>query len=310
MRIRTRSVCLVVPLVLLIAVPLHAQGRRPRNDHESCRAFVQDFYDNWAGVEFALKYRPRFLSPPLFRALKGDVEAQSRVEGEIGGLDFDAFRGGQDPGDRYFARAVRRKGASYWVDVHGRNVGGARGLSRNPDVVAEVVRERGRWVFVNFHFYGDEGGKRVPHGDLLSALGGRSEGSQATDPLDLQIGLVDNSTGQYQDGCGCGFWPAGAGTGTYPKDQNLVLIGDGEKRAWMSVDGQVVELRLVTDTVKYRGAKGDRYVQKYRSGDVTVDVDCTATGFGDTHAVDLTATLTVRRGSRVKTMKAVGSCGC
>ena len=310
MRISTRSVCSSVLFVLVIAVPLHAQERRPRNDHQSCRAFVQDFYDNWAGVESALKYRPHIFSPALFRGLKGDVEAQSRVEGEIGGLDFDAFRGGQDPGDRYVAKAVRRKGASYMVDVHGRNVGGARGLSRNPDVVAEVVRERGRWVFVNFHFYDDEGGKRVAHGDLLSALGGRPEGSQATDPLGLQVGLVDNSTMQYQDGCGCSFWPAGAGTEAYPKDHKLVLSGDAEKRAWMSVDGQVVELRLVTSTVRYRGTKGDRYVQKYRSGDVTVDVDCTATGFGDTHAVDLTATLTVRRGSRVRTVKALGSCGC
>lgn len=78
----------------------------------------------------------------------------------------------------------------------------------------------------------------------------------------------------------------------------------------MNIDGQVVQLRLVKDTIKYKGRKGDWYYQTYQSGNITVNVECVATGFGDTHAVDCNATINVTKGIQKQVVKAIGSCGC
>jgi hypothetical protein len=141
---------------------------------------------------------------------------------------------------------------------------------------------------------------------LLCALQGiaQNEKRATTNPKGLKIGLIDNSKRQYQDGCGCSFWPAGK-----QPDQNI-LVGNYEKQAWMNIDGKVVKLRLVKDTTRYRGKHGDRYYQTYQSGDITVKVTCVATGFGDTHAVYCDATITVIRRRQRQTVKAEGSCGC
>jgi hypothetical protein len=135
--------------------------------------------------------------------------------------------------------------------------------------------------------------------------------AQALVAKPIKVGLVDNSDNQYNDGCGCGFYPVDKPPKfNDPANQKYLLIGNYEKQAWISIDDQIIQLRLVNDTVKYQGNKGDRYQQSYRSGDLTVDVECVATGFGDTHGVDCDATITVVKGDRKQVVKAIGSCGC
>jgi hypothetical protein len=127
----------------------------------------------------------------------------------------------------------------------------------------------------------------------------------------FKIDLVDNSNYQYLDGCGCSFWPVDkppkfndSGTRKY------LLVGNYEKQAWMNINDQIIELHLTKDTIKYQGNKGDRFEQTYQAGDITANVECIATGFGDTHAVDCDATITVIKGDQKQVVKAIGSCGC
>ncbi len=122
----------------------------------------------------------------------------------------------------------------------------------------------------------------------------------------IKIGLLDNSRGQYLEGCGCSFWTGGEN----PKNDKYILLGNYDKQAWMNIDGEVVQLRLVKDTTKYQGKKGDRYYQTYQSSNLTVKVECVATGFGDTHAVFCNSNITVAKGTRKQTVKTTGSCGC
>jgi hypothetical protein len=130
-------------------------------------------------------------------------------------------------------------------------------------------------------------------------------------PKGIKIGLIDNSKGQYQDGCGCGFWPVRRQPGFDDSWKNKAyLIGNYDKQAWMNIDGETVKLRLIKNTTKYTGRKGDRYYQTYKSASSTVVVTCVATGFGDTHAVYCDSTITVIKGSQKQTVKAKGDCGC
>ena len=128
---------------------------------------------------------------------------------------------------------------------------------------------------------------------------------------EIQIGLVDNSKSKYQEGCGCSFWLVGKEPKTdQPNTWQFILVGNYEKQAWMNIDGKIVQLRLVRDTTRYKGKKGDRYFQVYQSGDIKATVECVANGFGDTHAVFCDAVITVVKGTQKKTVKADGSCGC
>ena len=127
----------------------------------------------------------------------------------------------------------------------------------------------------------------------------------------IKIGLVDNSKNQYRDGCGCSFWPVNnAPKFDDPGTWKYLLVGNYDKQAWMSINGQIIQLQLTKSTIRYKGRKGDRYHQTYQSGDITANVECIATGFGDTHSVDCNATITVVKGDQKQAVKAVGDCGC
>ena len=150
---------------------------------------------------------------------------------------------------------------------------------------------------------------------ILMTLDGVAQAANARtttpNPKGIKIGLVDNSKYKYQDGCGCSFWTAGREPNIDDRSTwKYILIGNYEKQAWMNIDGEIVKLRLVKDTTRYRGRKGDPYFQTYRSGNITVTVKCIASGFGDTHAVYCDSTITVTKGAQKQTVKAEGSCGC
>lgn len=121
------------------------------------------------------------------------------------------------------------------------------------------------------------------------------------------IGLLDNSNWQYVDGCGCTFLPPGKRR--IPEMHKLILAArDG--KAWIKVNGEVIELKKTYDGISYQGKIGDEYKQRYESADTSVEVLCKAKGFGDTHAVDCDAEITVKRGPHKQTLRAEGDCGC
>jgi hypothetical protein len=151
-------------LLFFLAVPgsLPAQVKSSR-DIRSCRAFVQEFYDWYMRLpentmatndqrpadEIALKQRKSIFSVELSRRLQEDYDAANKAPGELVGLDFDPFLNSQDPDQGYVVGGVRLQGGSYRADVYGLADGKKR---EKPAVVAELVFENGRWLFLNFHY--------------------------------------------------------------------------------------------------------------------------------------------------------------
>lgn len=167
MRSSTTAICWL--LILAFPTSIHAQTKSPHEIYKAPREFVQEFYDwyvpkalkDHAGPawELALKYKSSVFSPEVLRALKEDSAAQTKAAGEIVGLDFDPFLNSQDPDERYEVGKVTQKGDRYWVEIYAARSGKK---SEKPDVMPELVRKDGRYLFVNFHY---------PDGsDLLSTL--------------------------------------------------------------------------------------------------------------------------------------------
>jgi Protein of unknown function (DUF3828) len=133
------------------------------------RDFVQSFYDWYVPKSLAesptpawvlaIRQKRSLFSPQLLSALGGDFSAQANSSGGIAGLDFDPFLNGQDTGDRYEVGRVAESGDSYRVEVHGVWSGKK---SENPDVIVELSRHRGHWMFTNFLY--------PEHRDLLATL--------------------------------------------------------------------------------------------------------------------------------------------
>jgi hypothetical protein len=139
------------------------------DDKDSPLGFVQDFY-NWytpkaladgpiPACKFVVDNRIANFNHELLNALKEDIEAQEKVEGEIVGIDFDPFLASQDPCERYEAGRVINKGAHYLVEIHS-ICSGIK--NNNVDVTADLIRENNRWIFVNF-LYSD-------NNDLINVL--------------------------------------------------------------------------------------------------------------------------------------------
>lgn len=151
------------------ATPLASLPTQPVNPEVATTlvTFVQRFYDWYVPLmlkgkagpawDVTLKSRGASMDSGLVRALKEDGEAAAKNANEVVGLDFDPFTATQDPCTSYQARATRRLGERYLVDVHAVCDGKRR---KDPDLVAELEQRRGLWVFVNF---------RYPDGDDLVA---------------------------------------------------------------------------------------------------------------------------------------------
>lgn len=145
--------------LLTLAVLLSCSGNKAVPDSDSARTFVQDFYDWYVPIslkdhterasDIALKERSSAFDSDLARELKEDSDAQSRVPGDIVGLDSDPFLASQDPCERYQVIAVRESGQSYLVSVRG---SGGCEKHEDADVVVEVVARDGTWLFSNFQY--------------------------------------------------------------------------------------------------------------------------------------------------------------
>src|SRR5258706_1243821 len=151
---------------VLIAVRVSAQ---PAKEPDGLRTFVQEFY-RWyvpmalkdskvPAFEIAIKQRPAAFSAGLFKALKEDSEAQVKSPEDIVGIDWDPFLNSQDPDKHYEIGRIVRQGEIYRANVH--RVRSGKPIAK-PSVIAEVGRENGHWVFLDFSTVDGRG--------LLSAL--------------------------------------------------------------------------------------------------------------------------------------------
>jgi hypothetical protein len=157
MRLKQFVMCCVTFSALACAPPASANGEK--HSSQLAARFAQEFYAWYMPVvvdgqvipawKAALEKRSEAFSPELAAALKSDVDAQEKVTGEIVGLDFDPFLFSQDPCERYDVGKIIAHGSRYRVAVH-RVCDGSK--SEDPDVIAEVARQDGEWVFVNFHY--------------------------------------------------------------------------------------------------------------------------------------------------------------
>jgi hypothetical protein len=158
MRILRTAVYLILGL-LAAATGSLGQTSRLSEPAKSCRDVAQSFYDwyvpmalkekEMSSSDVAVRDKASLFSPELVRALNEDSQAQKKTEDEIVGLDFDPFLNTQDLAQHYVLRNVTAKGDKCMVDVHSVESGQ---VSPKPDVVAELARKDGKWVFVNFHY--------------------------------------------------------------------------------------------------------------------------------------------------------------
>jgi hypothetical protein len=165
----------VIHLTVLLGFTgmLVGQSQRPQiSPAESCRKFVQEFYDWYVpkaaafpdkrdkslprSSDLALKRRRSSFSVALYRSLLENSRAQDKAA-ELVGLDYDPFLNSQDPGDPpgdpYRASEVTERSGKCFVKLY-RTVSGKK--EGKPNVIPELIYRRDRWVFVNFHF--PEGG--------------------------------------------------------------------------------------------------------------------------------------------------------
>ena len=157
--------------VVMLAVILSCSREETPSQSDAVRKFVQDFYDWYVPAshrassdrpaDIVLRERPSVFDSNLARELKEDSDAQSKVQGDIVGLDFDPFLAAQDACERYEVVSVRKDEESYRVDVRG--VGGCE-KHDGPDISAEVIPKDAAWLFTNFHYPGPNGS------DLLTIL--------------------------------------------------------------------------------------------------------------------------------------------
>jgi len=164
------------------AQPLQAAKPQPippaRNDLQSCREFVQGFYDRYWNhmaaeaarpdfdprklptVQQLLKQDPAVLSPELASLLTHEEQEMTRRH-EVGSLDFDPFLNSQDPQGKYQVGSVTME------------AGGCMAKIDKADMLAELKNSGASWVFTNFHYsyYGaDRKTKIFPDNDLVHIL--------------------------------------------------------------------------------------------------------------------------------------------
>ena len=155
-----KALVLGITLVCLgSSSPCFATEHETAATQGSCRDFVASFYhwyipkafsNNGDEVKLALTQKRSSFGEELYHGLSEDAEAQAKSPGELVGLDFDPFLGGQDLRDRYLFGAAMLDGDTCRVRVYGISSG-----KRNskPDVIPELVFRNNEWVFVNFRYH-------------------------------------------------------------------------------------------------------------------------------------------------------------
>jgi len=161
MKVAQNAIITCWSVLLVLPGSLQAQTALSGPDAlKSVRKFVQDFY-GWYfpkalefqdSVDLALKDRAYVFSPELFKELKEDTDAKARSPGhEMYVLGSDPFFDTQEPLERYELRRITKRGHTYFVEVVGvYPVRPFEGPGKTQEVIAEVERRSGHWVFTNF----------------------------------------------------------------------------------------------------------------------------------------------------------------
>lgn len=164
----------IVSLFVLTGVLIQLHAQPPDATEQSCRIFVQKFYDGYwnqylpkmkdadfslPGTDAVLRARPPVLSQELIDLIVKD-EKRSKETGDVGDLDFDPFLNSQDPQGRYSVTTVKVANAT------------CRATISRAQTVAELKPSGSSWVFVNFHYsyFTPAGKKDAPDADLLQIL--------------------------------------------------------------------------------------------------------------------------------------------
>lgn len=155
-------------LILCASLPT-ADAQQTRDLRDSCKVFVQAFYDwyvpltrndkIWRAWDVAVRTKTPSIHASTHQLILRDTEVQRKAS-ELVGLDFDPFLNSQDPGERFVVESVTAKGAGCWVKVNGISEGRLR-----ETVVPEVSCKNGHCQFINFHY--DDNGHPA---DLLTIL--------------------------------------------------------------------------------------------------------------------------------------------
>ena len=162
-----------------VAPPLSVKTPVPSPEEQSCRGFVQGFYDwYWnryaepansvdfdlhklPNVETVLKRTPPVLSPELSQLL-ADTEKKKQATHQIGNMDFDPFWGNQNAQGMYMVGRVLVTGDKCKARV-----------GREGEIV-EVQKAGASWVFVNFYYcfsaYDPTVERHCPDTDLVEIL--------------------------------------------------------------------------------------------------------------------------------------------
>ena len=158
----SRSKALFSVACLLLATHSLQQAEAQTSDtsdmKESCRAFVQGFYDWYVPVahaetkkqpawDIALNKKGDSFAQALSRALRKEDAIHSKLQDA--GLDEDPFLNSQDPGERYVVGDARMTGDHCSADVYGIYSGRRSG---KPEVVPELTLLNEKWIFVNFRY--------------------------------------------------------------------------------------------------------------------------------------------------------------
>jgi len=166
MKISMRKACYWLVLLMLPCSLAAQEGSKEGS--KSPREFVQEFYKWYVpkalnskitrAWDAALKYKSAAFSHELAQLLREDSAAQAKCE-ELIGIDFDPFLNTQDPANGYEVGEIKQNDKHYRADIYSVESGKRSEKSR---VSADIVENKGHWVFVNF-FYSDGG-------DLLKIL--------------------------------------------------------------------------------------------------------------------------------------------
>lgn len=164
---------------LIAKAPLESESEATAEHlpvQESCRNFVQQFYNDYLSTandlnlcheQYAHPERNPF-SAELVRLLKEDRKAVANAKpGEEldVGLDFDPVLNGNGSPEGCTVGKLTAKGDHHLVEIH-HVCNGKKEVK--PSLVAELTRRNGKWLFVNFIYPGFEDG--APSSDLISQL--------------------------------------------------------------------------------------------------------------------------------------------
>ena len=127
--------------------------------------------------------------------------------------------------------------------------------------------------------------------------------------------LVGNLMGKnLVDGCGCEF----QFRGTKRNSEKYMFAESIEAKnssPWMNIDGRDVVLRVIKDWKLGKERVGSRSVRKFAAAGISVTATFIATRVcaaadESCESSDYNATFVVKKGGRVETVKAFGTCGC